>query len=107
MVNVGIAIGIIMGCLSGAIFINILKTLAGNNIGVKDKVIMFGEITLIATFMFGGSWLDTKLLGIVNINEILESYMNSLLSTFILISLFPLFWYIMRTGNQIKTGRRS
>jgi ABC-type arginine transport system permease subunit len=98
---VGIALGILIGVISGFVFLLLFRTLHHAQ-KYRDILPAIPELLGIPTFWFGGPWLTTALLKIVELNDIfLRSYILSLMCTFVLIIIMPLFRFVIMIGNEI------
>jgi hypothetical protein len=101
----GIALGLLIGILSGAVFIWMLNGLA-SAATIRDGLKMVVQILLIATFWFAGPWLARGALKEVRWPDILEPYAASLALTFLVISLWPLVRFILRMGKVLSQHER-
>lgn len=99
---VGISLGVLIGIVTGVVMILLINAATQTKIKTKDIITLIGEFLSIPTFWFGGPWLTTSMLKIVNLNDILQSYMLSLVLTFVLVILNSLIRFIIRKGNEIK-----
>ena len=101
MYIVGIALGILIGVVSGLVVLLLFNTgiRAPKAIDILPVVL---EFLALPTFWFGGPWLTTSLLEIVDLNDILSSYLLSLTFTFVLIIIIPLFRLVIMLGNDIR-----
>lgn len=96
----GIALGILIGVVSGLVFLLLFRT-AHRAEKLRDILPAIPELLGIPTFWFGGPWLTTALLKIVELDDILPSYILSLTCTFVLITIMPLFRFVIMIGNEI------
>lgn len=100
MYNVGIALGILIGAVTGLVVVLILKT--GTHASkLSDIKLVIPEFLSIPTFWFGGPWLTTSLLELIELNDILDLYILSLTCTFVLVISFPAFRFIVNAGEEI------
>lgn len=104
MYIVGIALGILIGVISGLVVLFLFKT-GMRALKPIDILLLVPEFLAIPTFWLGGPWLTTSLLEIVDLNDILPSYILSLTFTFVLIIIIPLFRLVIVLGNEV--GRRG
>jgi hypothetical protein len=99
----GVAIGLLIGVVTGTVFLLLLKT--ANEAAEKGVSIvkLTSEILAIPTFWFGGPWLTTHMLSNVNWDNLLNPYLLSLVTVFSLISLYPAARWIIHLGEQFGT----
>jgi len=97
----GIALGILIGVVTGAVFIHLVKVLAGSSLG-ELKVV--AEVLAIPTFWFGGPWVATQTLHGIDWNAQLPPYSMTLTIVFLVLSGFPVIAYIRRVVNEIKNS---
>jgi len=102
MIILGIALGILIGVVTAAVFIHLLKVLAGSTSG-EFKVV--AEVLAIPTFWFGGPWVTTRFLEHVGREEILSIYTFSLTLTFLILIAFPVFRFVITTANIIEAQK--
>ena len=91
--GVGIALGVLVGVVSGAAFLMFLKAAFQNGDPLKVGASLLG---MPATW-FGGGWLTT----IFDISKILSAYVTSLAATVVLIGVIPLYQLVVRVGHDI------
>ena len=91
-VGVGIALGVLVGVVSGAAFVIFLRG-AFEGDPLKAGASLVG---MPATW-FGGGWLTT----VFDIAKILSAYVTSLAVTVVLIGIIPLYHLVLRIGNDI------
>lgn len=99
---IGIALGILIGLVTGAVFIHLVKVLAGATSG-ELKVV--AEVLAIPTFWFGGPWIAAQALQNINWEEQLPAYSLTLMIVFLALSGFPVIEYIKRIVSEIKDPR--
>jgi len=105
----GISLGLLIGLITGAVVALLLRT-AGDEKNQKDvKAILsvVAELLAIPTFWFGGSWLTTRMLGAIDVTNILPFYMTSLVCTFTAIAIIPIKDLVIRTGRQSGKAERT
>ncbi|MEH2532866.1 hypothetical protein V1277_000749 [Bradyrhizobium sp. AZCC 1588] len=103
--GVGLALGFLIGIISGTVFLLLLKTAVSNpDKGASSIVTLTAQLFAMPTFWFGGPWLTTKLLEAVQMSELINPYVASLAVTFSSISLYPAARWIMQLGEDF--GRR-
>lgn len=102
---IGIPIGVLIGLLSGVIFIFLVRTAwtSRNDGKAVGKVIL--ELIAIPTFWFGGSWAASAFLKEIDVSAMLPYYATSLAVVFALIALPVLFNIILQIAREV--GRRS
>ncbi|MDO8545635.1 MAG: hypothetical protein Q7S40_34765 [Opitutaceae bacterium] len=102
---IGIPIGILIGLLSGVIFIFLVRTAwtSRNDRKAVGKVII--ELVAIPTFWFGGSWAASALLREIDVSLMLPYYATSLAVVFGLIALPVLFKIILQIAREV--GQQS
>jgi hypothetical protein len=91
-VAVGIALGVLVGVVSGAAFLVFLRAAFG---GEPQKA-GAGLVSMPATW-FGGGWLTT----VFDISQILSAYVTALAATVVLIGALPLYQLVIRIGHDI------
>ena len=99
--GVGLALGFLIGIISGTVFLLLLKTaLSAPDKGASSIVTLTAELLAIPTFWFGGPWLTTRLLDLVQLQDLLNPYVTSLTVTFAIISLYPAGRWIIQLGED-------
>src|SRR5262245_28017402 len=69
----GLALGLLIGIISGTVFLLLLKTaVSASNQGISSVVTLTAELLAMPTFWFGGPWLTTELLKLVPMQELLN-----------------------------------
>jgi hypothetical protein len=101
----GLAIGLLIGVITGTVFLLLLKT--ANEAAEKGVsiVTLTSEILAIPTFWFGGPWLTSGMLKLVPLKELINPYLMSLVAVFSLISLYPAARWIIHLGEQFGAKR--
>jgi hypothetical protein len=98
----GIGIGFLIGIVSATVALVLLKTAnsaaQGNLTGV---VTITAEILAIPTFWFGGPWVTSSLLGLVELQDIINPYIVALSLTFPTIMMYPIYRWIIRLGQDL------
>jgi len=103
----GLALGLLIGIISGTVFLWLLKTaVSASNQGISSVVTLTAELLAMPTFWFGGPWLTTELLKLVPMQELLNPYVGSLAVTFCIISLYPATRWILQLGEDFGNRRR-
>ncbi|HEV2380889.1 MAG TPA: hypothetical protein VG206_14005 [Terriglobia bacterium] len=98
--GVGLGLGILIGVVSSANFIYMLRTLA-KMLSWADGVKVVGEIAAIPTLWFGGPWITTKIITDDTWHSIAPSYVPALAAVFVLVTIYPLIRYIIRLGRDM------
>ena len=103
---VGLALGFLIGIISGIVFLLLLNTA----VITSDKSASFiltltAELFAIPTFWFGGPWLTTQLLKLVPLQELINPYVASLAVIFSVISLYPATCWIIQLGKDFGQSR--
>jgi hypothetical protein len=101
----GLAIGLLIGVITGTVFLLLLKTANEASEKGVSIVTLTSEILAIPTFWFGGPWLTSAMLRLVPLNELINPYLISLVTVFSLISLYPAARWIIQLGEQFGTKR--
>ena len=101
MQPLGVALGVLIGVVSGTCLILLLRTALAGRPGLKDTLAITSELLAIPTFWFGGPWVTTVFAESLDLRAILPSYMVALAVTFVLIALYPLVRLVIWLGNQI------
>jgi hypothetical protein len=101
----GVPIGLLIGALSGAMFIVFLNS-TRTGLSVADLVKLFGEAGTIVGLWFGGSWLGSKFFEHGDAERIRGPYMVSLALMFFVVAAWPFFNWIrdVAHGPQRGTG---
>lgn len=102
---IGIPLGILIGLVSGVIFILLVRTAwtSRNDRKAVSKVVL--ELLGIPTFWFGGSWAASALLEGISVSAILPYYATSLAVVFGLIAVPVLLKIVLQIAREV--GRRS
>jgi hypothetical protein len=91
-VGVGIALGVLVGVVSGAAFLIFLRAAF-----VGDPLKAGTSLVAMPATWFGGGWLTT----IFDIATILSAYVTSLAATVVVIGVIPLYQLVIRIGHDI------
>lgn len=108
MIGIGIALGLLISVISGAVALVLLKT--ADKASLKDAsslVALTSEILAIPTFWFSGAWLTGRLLKHVDPDRILAPYSISLAVSFTLIVGYPILRWIVSLGEQLGRHDRG
>ena len=100
---VGMLLGIVIGVLSGVVTLALLKTMAGASIkNVASLVPVTTQVLAIPTFMFGGPWATTRLLGeVLKLDELLLPYVTALTIVFVIIVILPMYKWILHLAIEM------
>lgn len=102
---IGIAIGILIGLVSGAVSLILLRTANTASIkNVSSLIAITTEILAIPTFWFGGPWVATGLLKLVEIEKIINPYIVTLATTFVIIVIYPIGRWIIQLAKELGQG---
>jgi len=100
MWQISIPIGLFIGALSGIIFLLILRT-GFEGTGLKHVTALIGELTALASFSLGGTWLAKGALEEVHRDDFLPLYVLSFSAMFFVIAARSLYRAVIKLGNQI------
>lgn len=92
-VGVGIALGVLVGVVSGAAFLVFIRAAFQTGDALKAGASLLG----MPTTWFGGGWLTT----LFDISQILSAYVTTLAALMVLIGSWPLYHLVVRVGNEI------
>jgi hypothetical protein len=99
---VGIAIGILIGIISGTVALVLLRTANTASIrNVTSLVAITTELLAIPTFWFGGPWVATGWLKLVRLEQIINSYILALSMTFVIVVAYPICRWILQLGREL------
>jgi len=102
----GSALGVLIGLVSGIVFLLLLKTAVGNpDRGIASLAKITGQILAIPTFWFGGPWLTGSVLKAVVLSEVINPYVVSLALVFAAISAYPAARWIIHLGEDFGKKR--
>ncbi len=103
--SAGLALGILIGIISGIVFLLLLKTADRLTKGDAKAILAFtAELLAIPTFMLGGPWITGSLLQVVPLPDLINPYLNSLVITFPVILIYPAGRWIIRSGQELGRG---
>jgi hypothetical protein len=101
LVAIGIAIGILIGVISGTVALVLLKTANAASIkSAASLVAITTELLAIPTFWFGGPWLAV-LLKLVALDKIINSYIVTLATTFLIVVAYPTSRWIFQLAREL------
>jgi hypothetical protein len=101
-VAAGIALGILVGVVSGAAFGIYLDASTGTDATkAADPMKVATSLLAMPTSWFGGGWLTN----IFDLDEILSWYVTSLAVSFLIVGAYPLFKKVVQIGNRIGTAK--
>lgn len=101
MEPVGIALGVLIGVVSGAVCDLLLSTARNGGPNLKSVAAVIGELLALPTFWFGGPWVTTGLVSSVSLTQVVPSYMVSLSVVFTLVVSWPLLQLVRQLGKEI------
>lgn len=103
----GLALGFLIGVITGIVFLLILKTADRlSEKGSSSILTLTTQLLAIPTFWFGGSWLAAgPLKELLNQSGLFDSYLLSLVAVFAIISLYPAARWIIQLGEQFGAKR--
>ena len=99
----GVCLGILIGILTGTVFSVLVMTAKNTSFKEIQSIIkLIAEFLAIPSFWFGGPWLTTDFLKIVNFNDIFESYVLSLTIIFTPIALIVLIPILIGFAEDVR-----
>jgi hypothetical protein len=104
----GVFIGGLIGLVTGIVACACLKIL--NQVALADIKQMFmlvGQFFAIPTFWFGGPWVSTELLHLVEKSLFVLPYIISLAMTFFIVMSYPVYKWIRRLGEKFGDDRSA
>ncbi|NIM50651.1 MAG: hypothetical protein GTN78_03610 [Gemmatimonadales bacterium] len=106
---VGIALGILVGAVSGTVAVTFTRTLAQQSAkSAKTVIALTAEFLALPTSWFGGSWMTSSWLAEIDRAAIIQPYALSLAVTFMVVFGYPLVRYVIHQGNTIgRVDRQS
>jgi hypothetical protein len=103
--SAGVALGALIGIVTGAVFIILLRTLLRGSPSVPTVLTLLGQVLAIPAFWFGGTWFSTSpMLQSLQIENILLDYLVSLVMVFGAISSLALLATVWRVSRDIWKG---
>jgi hypothetical protein len=94
-VLVGVPLGILVGVVSGAAFVILLR-----NAFFGDAKKAVGSLLAMPTSWFGGGWLTEAF----DLDQILSAYVASLAISVVVIGAYPLFQVVARIGRELGSA---
>ena len=101
----GTAIGLLIGIVTGTVFLLLLQTADRASQQGTSVLKLTTQILSIPTFWFGGPWLTTNLLNLVDKSQFINPYLISLVAVFSLICLYPAARWIIQLGQHFGSKR--
>ena len=98
----GIAIGLLIGIITGMVALVLLRT--ARTAAIKDtnnRITLVTQILAISTFWFGGPWVATSLLKLLDLSEIITPYIVTVAFVFMIIIAYPLCRWILQLGKEL------
>ena len=112
MPSVGVTLGIGIGVVTGIIALLIMWQISVSmNVMMKTGEIIKKPAIISLLFSIPGCWVggylgNAAILGAINFEEIIATYLTYLLSTFMLIMIYPLARLIIRVAGDIGKQER-
>jgi len=100
-VTIGACLGTLIGVITSAIFVYMLKSLC-QAAAWFDGFKIVGEMLAIPTFWFGGPWVATKLLNSLQWQVVLPWYTGLLAVAFLVIASKPIFRFVILMADQMQ-----
>lgn len=98
----GIGIGLLIGLITGMVSLVLLKTANTASLNNPSSVIATTtELLSIPTFWFGGPWVTSTMLKLVELESMLSPYIMSLSFTFTIIIIYPIAKWILKLGEEL------
>jgi hypothetical protein len=97
----GGVVGILIGLLTGVVTLVVLYpilSIKGYQPSGKRLVTITAQLLALPAFWFGGPWLSTTLLNLVDLNVFLAPYVLTLAFTYIIVVLYPLVQWVRWLG---------
>jgi len=105
---IGYPLGILIGIITGYVFILFFKTVTeSSKLQFSTVIKVSTQLLALPTFWFGGPWITTQFLQSINFAESLPGYLIALTFTFLLLVFWPLSQFVILTGNQVGETKRS
>jgi hypothetical protein len=98
---IGLGVGLLIGLITGANFLFMLRTLA-SVASWADGLKVAAEIAAIPTFWFGGPWVTNKIIPAETWTAMAAWYVGALAVVFGLIISVPLIRFIARVARAIR-----
>jgi hypothetical protein len=104
---VGIVVGLLIGVISGTVFLLLLRSANLPTTSAEKLVSLTAELLAIPTFWFGGKWVSTSLLKQAEQSDFINPYVVSLAVCFFLFCSYPAFRWIGSLANELgNTGAK-
>lgn len=103
----GIFIGILIGVITGIVALVLLRSANAASLeNISSLAKITAEILAIPTFWFGGPWIASELLKAVPKAEMIDPYVASLTTTFVMVVLYPTYKWIMKLAGELSQETR-
>lgn len=98
---VGIALGLLIGAITGTVFLLLLRSARLPTTATQKLITLTAELLAIPTFMLGGPWLSTKILQPIPISEFINPYLISLSFSFFIFCGYPAVRWIRSLADEL------
>jgi hypothetical protein len=98
--GIGFAIGLLVGIVSGAIFLVLLRTMTLSRLGAGEVLTVIAQMSAIPASWFCGSWLTSALFAAIPLEELAPSYVGGLLVSFLAVVIVPLYYWLWRVARD-------
>jgi hypothetical protein len=103
----GIVVGLLIGVVSGTVFLLLLKSARRSASTAQDVVTLTGELLAIPAFMVGGPWVSTGVLKLVELKDFINPYLISLAICFFLFCGYPAIRWISNLADELGRPERT
>ena len=98
----GIAIGLLIGLITGIVALVLLRSTTGGSVTEAPSIVTsVSQLLAIPSFWFGGPWVTTSLLGLVELGKIINSYIVTLAVVFSVLIAYPVFHWIVQLAKDL------
>ena len=98
----GVGIGVLIGLITGTVALVLLRTVNAASIKNTSSVVaVTTEILAIPTFWFGGPWVTSSILELVELQSIVNPYLVALTLTFTAMIVYPIVKWIIRLAEEL------
>ena len=99
---IGIAVGVLIGIITTIVTLVLLKTaLSGSITNAAAVVAITSELLALPTFWFGGPWVTTSLLNLVELSDMINPYIITLVVIYSVMMMYPMIRWIIQMGNTL------
>ena len=103
-----VALGILIGLISAVPFVVSLRIgyrlLTAQEVSTASLSRLSASVLSLPTFWFGGPWLSSKVMTVLDWSDLAEPYIVSLASVFVLLSIVLVILLIARTAQTMSLG---